>query len=133
MKRKKKKDSRDRGPSSAFIPPLLSSLLCFQLVHDHVLKVLEAQCHPNRTRERLFPQPPPSGHMTQPFLWKDAPLPDDLFLYPPPFGFQGLQSKVEELLKQVTTSSHVPPLWGQVPADRTSYWATGGGEREPKV
>ncbi|XP_056899996.1 lactosylceramide alpha-2,3-sialyltransferase isoform X2 [Takifugu flavidus] len=39
--------------------------------------------------------------MTQPFLWKDVPLSDDLFLYPPPFGFQGLRSKVAELLKSL--------------------------------
>lgn len=32
-------------------------------------------------------------------------LPEDLFLYPPPFGFRGLQGKVEDLLKLVNATS----------------------------
>lgn len=46
--------------------------------------------------------------MTQPFLWKDVPLPDDLFRYPPPFGFKGLGAKVEDLLNQLPDSDSAP-------------------------
>ncbi|XP_068596718.1 lactosylceramide alpha-2,3-sialyltransferase [Brachionichthys hirsutus] len=48
--------------------------------------------------------------MTQPFLWKDVPSSDELFLYAPPFGFRGLEHKVEELLNQLPDSGSVPPL-----------------------
>uniref|UniRef100_A0A3Q1EBU3 Lactosylceramide alpha-2,3-sialyltransferase n=1 Tax=Acanthochromis polyacanthus TaxID=80966 RepID=A0A3Q1EBU3_9TELE len=70
-----------------------------QLVHEYVHKVLEGPCRPSGARQSLLAQLPASGHVIQPFLWKDKPLPDDLFLYPPPFGFNGLESKVENLLK----------------------------------
>ncbi|XP_051810927.1 lactosylceramide alpha-2,3-sialyltransferase [Acanthochromis polyacanthus] len=70
-----------------------------KLVHEYVHKVLEGPCRPSGARQSLLAQLPASGHVIQPFLWKDKPLPDDLFLYPPPFGFNGLESKVENLLK----------------------------------
>lgn len=72
-----------------------------QRVHEHVHRVLEGQCQPGRTRQGLSARLPASSQATQPFLWKDDPLLDDLFLYPPPFGFEGLRDKVENLLKQV--------------------------------
>ncbi|XP_042349748.1 lactosylceramide alpha-2,3-sialyltransferase [Plectropomus leopardus] len=78
-------------------------------VHEHVHRVLESQCRPGSTRQSLLARLPASSHMTQPFLWKDVPLPEDLFLYPPPFGFRGLQRKVENLLKQLPDSDSLPP------------------------
>ncbi len=77
------------------------SLFYSQQVHEHVLRVLESPCHPGRARQDLSPRLPASNHVTQPFLWKDVPLHHELFLYPPPFGFKGLSSKVEDLLKKV--------------------------------
>nr|XP_046263080.1 lactosylceramide alpha-2,3-sialyltransferase [Scatophagus argus]XP_046263081.1 lactosylceramide alpha-2,3-sialyltransferase [Scatophagus argus] len=79
-------------------------------VHEHVQRVLEGPCHPGRTRQSLLTRLPVSSRGTQPFLWKDVPLRDDLFLYPPPFGFQGLQGKVEDLLKQLPDSDSAPQL-----------------------
>ncbi|XP_033489394.1 lactosylceramide alpha-2,3-sialyltransferase [Epinephelus lanceolatus] len=79
-----------------------------KLVHEHVHRVLESPCRPSGTRQSLLARLPASSHMTQAFLWKDVPLPDDLFLYPPPFGFRGLQSRVENLLKQLPDSDSVP-------------------------
>lgn len=75
-----------------------------KLVHEHVQRVLEGHCRPGSTRKSFMPRLPPSSLDTQPFLWKDVPLPNDLFMYPPPFGLQGLQGKVEELLKQLPDS-----------------------------
>ncbi|XP_041846225.1 lactosylceramide alpha-2,3-sialyltransferase [Melanotaenia boesemani] len=75
-----------------------------KLVHEHVHRVLEAQCRHNSARQHLLAQLPASGHAIQPFLWNNQPLPDDLFLYPPPFGFSGLQRKVEELLRWLPAS-----------------------------
>lgn len=80
--------------------PFADILFYSQRVHEHVLSILKGTCRPSGARQRLT-QLPASGRTTQPFLWKDIPLPDDVFLYPPPFGFRGLQSKVEDLLKQV--------------------------------
>uniref|UniRef100_A0A671W1M9 Lactosylceramide alpha-2,3-sialyltransferase n=1 Tax=Sparus aurata TaxID=8175 RepID=A0A671W1M9_SPAAU len=75
-----------------------------QRVHEHVHRVLEGQCRPDRTRQSLLELLPASSQETLPFLWKDIPFPDDLFQYPPPFGFRGLQGKVEELLKKLPDS-----------------------------
>ncbi|XP_070818610.1 lactosylceramide alpha-2,3-sialyltransferase isoform X2 [Chaetodon trifascialis] len=79
-------------------------------VHKHVHRVLEGQCRPGRTRKSLLARLPDSSYVTQPFLWKDVPLPSDLFQYPPPFGFQGLQGKIEDLLKKLpdSDSTHQP-------------------------
>ncbi|XP_044220688.1 lactosylceramide alpha-2,3-sialyltransferase isoform X1 [Thunnus albacares] len=76
-----------------------------KLVQDYVHSVLEGQCHRGRTRQSFLAQLSASSPATQPFLWKDTPLPDDLFLYPPPFGFRGLRGKVEDLLKQLPDSA----------------------------
>ncbi|XP_035016587.1 lactosylceramide alpha-2,3-sialyltransferase isoform X1 [Hippoglossus stenolepis] len=80
-----------------------------RLVHEYVHKVLEAQCRPGNTRKNLLTRLPASGHVTQPFLWKDIPLPDQLFLYPPPFGLKGVRSKVEDLLKLLENSHSAQP------------------------
>ncbi|KAM9357153.1 lactosylceramide alpha-2,3-sialyltransferase [Symphorus nematophorus] len=79
-------------------------------VHEHVHRVLEGQCRPGSTRQSLIARLPASSHMTQPFLWKDIPFPDGLFLYPPPFGFKGLQGKVEDLLKELPDSDSAAQL-----------------------
>ncbi|XP_035525416.1 lactosylceramide alpha-2,3-sialyltransferase-like [Morone saxatilis] len=79
-----------------------------QKVQEHVQRVLKAQCRPGSTRQALLDQLPASSHMTQPFLWKDVPFPDELFLYSPPFGFKGLQGKVENLLEQLQDSDSEP-------------------------
>ncbi|KAG7223618.1 hypothetical protein INR49_028512 [Caranx melampygus] len=70
-----------------------------KLVHEHVLRVLNSQCRPGGARRSFLARLPTSGNVALPFLRKDVPLPVDLFLYPPPFGFRGLQGKVEDLLK----------------------------------
>ncbi|XP_028271861.1 lactosylceramide alpha-2,3-sialyltransferase [Parambassis ranga] len=75
-----------------------------KLVHEHVHKVLEGPCHPGRTRRGLLAQLPASSHMMKPFLQKDDTLPHNLSLYPPPFGFKGLERQVEELLKLLPAS-----------------------------
>ncbi|XP_027138151.1 lactosylceramide alpha-2,3-sialyltransferase isoform X2 [Larimichthys crocea] len=79
-------------------------------VHEHVHRVLEGPCQPGSARQSLLARLPASSRSTQPFLWKDVPLPVDLFLYPPPFGFKGLQDKIEELLKQLPASDSAPEL-----------------------
>ncbi|XP_061757500.1 lactosylceramide alpha-2,3-sialyltransferase [Nerophis ophidion] len=81
-----------------------------KLVHQHVHEVLGRKCHPGSTRKSFLDQLPASSRTTQPFLWKDMPTHKDLFLYPPPFGFRGLQGKVSALLQQLPDPKLVPPL-----------------------
>ncbi|XP_047209902.1 lactosylceramide alpha-2,3-sialyltransferase isoform X3 [Girardinichthys multiradiatus] len=70
-----------------------------QLVHKYVHSVLEGQCRPRDSREKLLAHFLSSSEAIHPFLWNDEQLSDDLFLHPPPFGFKGLNVKVQELLK----------------------------------
>lgn len=79
-----------------------------QLVHENVLGDLERQCRPRGSRERLLALFPSSGAAVQPFLWKDEPLPGELFLYSPPFGFKGLEGRVEKLLEQLPAPASDP-------------------------
>ncbi|KAF7649222.1 hypothetical protein LDENG_00144890 [Lucifuga dentata] len=81
-----------------------------KLVSTYVRGVLEGQCRPGRTRQSLLARLPASSRISVPFLWKDEALPEGLFLFPPPFGFRGLQQKVEDLLKLLPDSGSTPPL-----------------------
>ncbi|KAK0133911.1 Lactosylceramide alpha-2,3-sialyltransferase [Merluccius polli] len=75
-----------------------------QLVHKHVHSVLQQKCRPGNARRSLLERLPASGHVTQPFLGNNALLPDDLFHFPPPFGFRGLRDKLEEVLPLLPAS-----------------------------
>ncbi|XP_037531342.1 lactosylceramide alpha-2,3-sialyltransferase [Nematolebias whitei] len=70
-----------------------------QLVHEHVHRVLEGRCRPGGTRQNLLAELPASSRTLQPFLWRDEPPSDDLFIYPPPFGFRGVRGRVQDLLQ----------------------------------
>ncbi|XP_071384613.1 lactosylceramide alpha-2,3-sialyltransferase [Centroberyx affinis] len=77
-------------------------------VRAYVHSVLEGQCRPGSARRSLSAGLPASSRVAQPFLWRDTPLPDDLFLFPPPFGFGGLRHKLEDLLKLLPDSGSAP-------------------------
>ncbi|XP_020562399.1 lactosylceramide alpha-2,3-sialyltransferase isoform X1 [Oryzias latipes] len=76
-----------------------------QQVHKYVHKVLEGECRLRGSRQSLLSLLPASSRAMQPFLWRDKVLPDNLFQYPPPFGFRGLEGKVEDLLDQLPAES----------------------------
>ncbi|XP_024139052.1 lactosylceramide alpha-2,3-sialyltransferase isoform X2 [Oryzias melastigma] len=76
-----------------------------QKVHEYVHKVLEGECRPRGSRQKLLALLPASSQATQPFLWREKVFPDNLFQYPPPFGFRGLEGKVEDLLDQLPAES----------------------------
>lgn len=76
-----------------------------QLVHKHVQSVLDGQCRSVSTRQSLVSRLPASTRTTQPFLWRHTPLPHELFLLPPPFGFRGLENKFKDLLELLPDSS----------------------------
>ncbi|XP_077464972.1 lactosylceramide alpha-2,3-sialyltransferase [Stigmatopora argus] len=77
-------------------------------VHQHVHKVLGRECHRGSTRLGFLAQLSTSSQMTQPFLWKNTPLPENLYQYPPPFGFRGLKGKIPALLQQLPEPNEVP-------------------------
>lgn len=97
-----------------------------KLVHEYVQRVLESQCRPGSTRQSLLTHLPASSHNVQPFLWKDEPLNDDLFLYPSPFGFRGLQSKVAELQKLLPASDSPQPEKAAGTCQRCVVMGNGG-------
>ncbi|XP_053735916.1 lactosylceramide alpha-2,3-sialyltransferase isoform X1 [Synchiropus splendidus] len=72
-----------------------------KLVQDYVLKVLDGQCRLDGARKLLLTRLPTSSHVSQPFLWKNMPYPDDVFTYAPPFGFRGLEENLHTLLQQL--------------------------------
>ncbi|XP_072288695.1 lactosylceramide alpha-2,3-sialyltransferase, partial [Eucyclogobius newberryi] len=76
-----------------------------QLVHAHVRSVLGGACRRRRTRQDLLALLPDASKNTRPLLWRDDPLPEELFLYPPPFGFKGLRGRVADLLRLLPESS----------------------------
>ncbi|XP_028314819.1 lactosylceramide alpha-2,3-sialyltransferase [Gouania willdenowi] len=78
-----------------------------KLLHQHVHDVLQGQCRPHGTRKDLLTRLPASSHKTHPFLWRNEPISDTLFLYPLPFGFRGLQTKVERLQRLLPASDSV--------------------------
>ncbi|KAM3867221.1 lactosylceramide alpha-2,3-sialyltransferase [Diretmus argenteus] len=79
-----------------------------RLAHAYVHSVLEGRCRPGVARQSLLAGRPAASHVTQPFLWKDTPLPEDLFWFPPPFGFRGLRNKLEDLLRLLPDSNSTP-------------------------
>lgn len=79
-----------------------------KLVHDHVRNVLDGECLPDGTRNMLLTRLPASDHVSLPFLWKNVPYPDDLFMYAPPFGFRGLEEDVHALLRQLPQRDSQP-------------------------
>lgn len=74
-------------------------------VHRYVRGLLEGQCLPGSSRRKLLSRLPDTSQETQPFLWKDSTLSEELFQYPPPFGLRGYRSRVEELLKLLPDSA----------------------------
>uniref|UniRef100_A0A667YEP3 Lactosylceramide alpha-2,3-sialyltransferase n=1 Tax=Myripristis murdjan TaxID=586833 RepID=A0A667YEP3_9TELE len=76
-----------------------------QKVRIQYKSVLEGQCRPGSARQSLSARLPASSQVTQPFLWKNTALTDDLFLFPPPFGFKGLKGELQDLLNLVNTTT----------------------------
>lgn len=76
-----------------------------KLVHAHVQSVLDGECRQAETRRVLLTLLPDSGKNTRPFLHRDSALPEELFLFPPPFGFKDLRRELTDLLQLFPDSS----------------------------
>ncbi|CAL8267948.1 unnamed protein product [Boreogadus saida] len=97
-----------------------------QRVHEYVQSVLQRECRPGHARRSLLDRLPASGHVTQPFLGSDALLPDDLFLFPPPFGFRGLRDKLEDTLRLLPRTEPPRPQQGPGACRRCVVMGNGG-------
>lgn len=76
-----------------------------KLVHKHVQNVLDGECRPAHTRQALLTLLPDSSKNTRPLLWRDSALPEELFLFSPPFGFKDLRRELTDLLQLLPDSS----------------------------
>ncbi|KAJ3587391.1 hypothetical protein NHX12_010989 [Muraenolepis orangiensis] len=107
-------------------PPLHVNPAHRQLVHKHVHGVLQQKCRPGNARQSLLERLPAYGHVTQPFLGNDARLPDDLFRFPPPFGFRGLRDKLEDVLTLLPDSGSSQQKAGREACRRCVVMGNGG-------
>ncbi|KAG9338565.1 hypothetical protein JZ751_025623 [Albula glossodonta] len=82
-----------------------------ELVHSFVRSELTKECRPAFARKEMKARFSNSSHVTEPYLWKDTPLPASIFQYPPPFGFQDLRGKLTEVLG-LLPSAERPALSG---------------------
>lgn len=79
-----------------------------KLVQSYARRVLEGECRPGFARKALEARLQGDSHLTQPFLWKDTPLTPNMFEFPPPFGFKGVEDKLRKVLRLLPqpTSGH---------------------------
>ncbi|XP_060741154.1 lactosylceramide alpha-2,3-sialyltransferase isoform X2 [Tachysurus vachellii] len=73
-------------------------------VHSFVKSVLSKDCRPSFTRRRIESIYSSSVPVAEPFLQKNSNLTEQIFEYPPPFGFRNLQHKLKEVLDLIPNS-----------------------------
>lgn len=66
--------------------------------------MLSKECRPSFTRRRIESIYSSSVPVAEPFLQKNSNLTEQIFEYPPPFGFQNLQHKLKEVLDLIPIS-----------------------------
>ncbi|XP_026796138.1 lactosylceramide alpha-2,3-sialyltransferase isoform X4 [Pangasianodon hypophthalmus] len=73
-------------------------------VHSFVRSVLARECRPSFTRRNIERMYSSSVPVAEPFLQKNSNLTEQIFEYPPPFGFRDLQHKLKEVLDLIPSS-----------------------------
>ncbi|XP_067313007.1 lactosylceramide alpha-2,3-sialyltransferase [Pseudorasbora parva] len=76
-------------------------------VHLHVREILAKKCRPSFARQRMEADHHSSKLVVEPFLDKNTHLNEKIFQHPPPFGFTGMKSRLQEILKLLPASSEV--------------------------
>ncbi|XP_005157196.1 lactosylceramide alpha-2,3-sialyltransferase isoform X1 [Danio rerio] len=74
-------------------------------VHSHVREILDKECRPSFARQRMVTEHHGSTPTIDPFLNKNMKLDEQIFQYPPPFGFLDMKNKLEEILNLLPVSS----------------------------
>uniref|UniRef100_A0AAR2LV23 Lactosylceramide alpha-2,3-sialyltransferase n=2 Tax=Pygocentrus nattereri TaxID=42514 RepID=A0AAR2LV23_PYGNA len=74
-------------------------------VHSYVRSVLARECRPSFTRKKIEALYPTSSPVAEPFLQKNSNLTEQMFKYPPPFGFLDMQHKLKKVLNVMPVST----------------------------
>ncbi|KAI4901826.1 hypothetical protein NFI96_033815, partial [Prochilodus magdalenae] len=74
-------------------------------VQSYVKSVLARECRPSFTRKKIEGLYPTSSPVAEPFLQKNSNITEQMFKYPPPFGFLDMQNKLKEILNAMPVSS----------------------------
>lgn len=83
-------------------------MLCLsQRVGSYVQEVLSDECRPSFVRQRMKADYSSSTPVTQPFLYKNTVLNEEIFKYPPPFGFLGMQKNLKDVLNLLPSSEEI--------------------------
>ncbi|XP_050984048.1 lactosylceramide alpha-2,3-sialyltransferase isoform X2 [Labeo rohita] len=76
-----------------------------QRVHSYVREVLARECRPSFARQRMEAEHSSSTAVLKPFLDKNTHLNEQIFQYPPPFGFLHMKNKLQEIMDLLPASS----------------------------
>ncbi|XP_039550124.1 lactosylceramide alpha-2,3-sialyltransferase [Pimephales promelas] len=74
-------------------------------IHSYVREILAKECRPSFARQRMKAEHYSSTPVVQPFLDKNTHLNEQIFQYPPPFGFMNMKNKLQEILNLLPASS----------------------------
>ncbi|TRY99334.1 hypothetical protein DNTS_004849 [Danionella cerebrum] len=75
-------------------------------VHSYVNEILSKKCRPSFARQKVVAEySQGSTPIAEPFLDKSSHLNDQIFQYPPPFGFLNMRNELEEILTLLPVSS----------------------------
>ncbi|XP_073676979.1 lactosylceramide alpha-2,3-sialyltransferase-like [Garra rufa] len=74
-------------------------------VQSYVREILARECRPSFARQRMEAERYSSTPVLEPFLDKNTHLNEQIFQYPPPFGFLNMKSKLQEVLDLLPASS----------------------------
>uniref|UniRef100_A0A8B9GXP4 Lactosylceramide alpha-2,3-sialyltransferase n=1 Tax=Astyanax mexicanus TaxID=7994 RepID=A0A8B9GXP4_ASTMX len=74
-------------------------------VHAYVRSVLSRECRPEFMRRKMEGMYPGSSPVSEPFLQRSRNLTQQIFKYPPPFGFLDMQHKLKDVLDLLPASS----------------------------
>ncbi|CAM4609463.1 unnamed protein product [Leuciscus chuanchicus] len=74
-------------------------------IHSYVKEILARECRPSFARQRMKAEHYSSTPVVEPFLDKNTQLNEQIFQYPPPFGFMHMKNKLQEILNLLPTSS----------------------------
>uniref|UniRef100_A0A673HUV5 Lactosylceramide alpha-2,3-sialyltransferase n=1 Tax=Sinocyclocheilus rhinocerous TaxID=307959 RepID=A0A673HUV5_9TELE len=95
------------GHRTAFYISSLFTPVYFHLqrVQSYVRDILAQECRPSFARQRMEAEHYSSTPVLEPFLDKNTHLNEQIFQYPPPFGFLDMKNQLQEILDLLPASS----------------------------
>lgn len=74
-------------------------------VQSYVREILAQECRPSFARQKMEAEHFSSTPVLEPFLDKNTHLNEQIFQYPPPFGFLDMKNKLQEIMDLLPASS----------------------------